>query len=253
MRHTSADLAAIINNQATAQINDGHYAEACHTLAHALKLVERALEPCPCQKIAPLSRELVQVYSSFDECMKRMYSSCLDEESGCVLAAQDATTSSQHENCQFPTTVCRDPIRIEMLSSQEDLRRFMTSDWCMIQVTIMYNFALVHHLCSFQNGIRTDLRRFLQTASLALYDVVLIMQREDNLELSALYSLASLNNQANVHTLLGDGFKAGECLKALLTYLMLLADGLGESSFLGEFFLSVEHLIISDPRTATAA
>jgi hypothetical protein len=123
----------------------------------------------------------------------------------------------------------------------------------MIQVTIIYNFALVHHLCSFQNGIRKECRRNLRAASMALYDVVLIMQHEDNLELSALYSLASLNNQANVHTLLGDGFKAGECLKALLAHLMLLADSLGNISFLSEFFSSVAHLIISDPKTAAAA
>jgi tetratricopeptide (TPR) repeat protein len=263
MRHTSADLAAKINNQADAQINDGQYAEACHTLAHALKLVERALETCPLQKVAPLSRQLVEVYSSFDECTKRMHSSCVNEESGCVLADADAT-SSQHDDyhplwsvkdnhSQFPHTVFREPIRIEMLPSQEELRRFTTSDWCMIQVTIIYNFALVHHLCSFQNGIRKECRRNLRAASMALYDVVLIMQHECNLELSALYSLASLNNLANVHTLLGDEFKAGECLKALLAHLMLLADSLGNISFLSEFFSSVAHLIISDPKTAAAA
>jgi hypothetical protein len=271
MRHTSADLAARINNQADAQINDGQYAEACHTLAHALKLVERGLETCPGgQKVAPLSQQLVQVYSSFDECKKRMHSSCcVDEEAGCVFAYDDATSSQQHDKyhpssswsvkkmdnniSQFPKTVFREPIRIEMLRSQEEFREFTTKDWCMIQLTIIYNFALVHHLCSFQNGISKDCRRFLQTASMAMYDVVLIMQNECNLELSALYSLASLNNLANVHTLLGDGFKAGECLKSLLAYLMLLADSLGNISFLSEFFLSVEHLIVSDPGTATAA
>jgi hypothetical protein len=116
---------------------------------------------------------------------------------------------------------------------------------------LLYNKALTYHLSAL-SGDDTLMR--LRKA-LSLYELAYTILMTVNIQLTALQTMAIVNNLGQIHTLLEDEEKSWQCFQNLLSSIMFLLD-CGDRDLVEQmdgFIVNVMPLILKGPASAAAA
>jgi hypothetical protein len=146
-----------------------------------------------------------------------------------------------------------------------------------MSISVMFNFALAHHLSATSGDVEDPIRVFDQ--AIALYELTHSLQLQEGIELSVEYTMATICNLGHIHRFLGDMDKSSKCFQHLLSIFFFLqsqnavdehhgtnynsstespADATDDVSSLRKlldtdvFFHSVSHLLLSNSAAAAA-
>jgi tetratricopeptide (TPR) repeat protein len=121
-----------------------------------------------------------------------------------------------------------------------------------LSLITMYNMALAQHLKAVEKK-KVSKSRLMKV--LQFYELANILEMTHGLQIGVTYSVAVLNNVAQIYRLVGREEKAQNIFKRLFNTLVYLVDGgnAGQIDQLEGFFLSVSHLIVKEAPVAVAA
>jgi hypothetical protein len=196
---------------------------------------------------------------------------CNDDESPPQHRSYSSDELSRHHSQLYKT-----PIRISS--------HLLLSDICptydvlvTMSISIMFNFALSHHLAAATTVELVTVEQALDTSklldqSVALYELTHTLQQQVGIELSIEHTMATICNLGHIHHTRGDTDKATKCFQHLLAIIVFLQcqyrhiqDDLpvrreDDATTMGVllnadniFFQSVSHLILRDSDMAAAA
>lgn len=252
--HTETNIPADLNNSGAELLLDRRYNQAVETFVRALKLSKslrwKEDASTEIEESRPLSiKSLGQSKSRstrFDSAnSNRKESPCTD----CGFVLIEANTESSISDSAFIFT---EPILIEqdtMTSCRKE---------CILRLTaiIIFNLALSHHLMSLNE---TDLsaRSTAIEKAVSLYELSCKIQYEEDVYISAIHTMAHLNNLGQLHLSMGDLDKSTKCFRSLLKHLVLYTENTEEEerpkNELEIFFQNALGLILRDPAVAAAA
>jgi tetratricopeptide (TPR) repeat protein len=119
-----------------------------------------------------------------------------------------------------------------------------------ISVILTFNLALAHHFRAIESNSMDAFERALR-----LYELVHQIQREEDMELCVLHSLALANNLGHAHLALNNTHRSKQCFEHLLATLMYFVEG-GEcekDDAMQRFFRNTVPLILKEKVVAAAA
>lgn len=152
-------------------------------------------------------------------------------------------------------------------------------------ISIMFNFALSHHLAATTPGLVEDPSKMMDQA-VALYELTHTLQLQEGIELSIEHTMATICNLGHIHRIRGNTDKATKCFQHLLAVIVFLQsenqhllhhqedyarnDDADDEQYVDNevsslpsvrnvlnteniFFQSVSHLMLRDSDTAAAA
>jgi hypothetical protein len=150
-----------------------------------------------------------------------------------------------------------------------------------MSISIMFNFALSHHLAAATVGVGVAAGQLVDTSTLldqsvALYELTHTLQLQVGIELSIEHTMATICNLGHIHQIRGATDKATKCFQHLLAIIVFLqcqnrhlpdelsvgrnddiaAEQVTTRSLLNTdniFFQSVSHLMVRDSDMAAAA
>jgi tetratricopeptide (TPR) repeat protein len=116
---------------------------------------------------------------------------------------------------------------------------------------LLYNIALTHHLSALSGD---DTLKRLRKA-LSLYELAYTIQMTADIQLTALQTMAIVNNLGQIHTLLEDEEKSWQCFSHLLSSILFLIDCGDRHSVeqMDGFIANVMYLILKGSAPAAAA
>ena len=128
-----------------------------------------------------------------------------------------------------------------------------------LAVILLYNLGVTNHLWALNDEDMTESERTqMLKRSFAFYRLSCIMQVNESVEISPIYSMALLNNIAQVHRAMGNATKAEQCLKCLLSQLIFHTHAKPNKAgnlpdVFDCFYQSVTGIIMSEKGFAAAA
>ena len=90
-----------------------------------------------------------------------------------------------------------------------------------MSISIMFNFALSHHLAATTAGLVVDPSKTMDQA-VALYELTHTLQLQEGIELSIEHTMATICNLGHIHQSRGNTDKATKCFQHLLTIIVFL-------------------------------
>ena len=130
---------------------------------------------------------------------------------------------------------------------------------CRLAVILLYNLGVANHLWAlYDDNLELRARSQMLKKAFAFYRLSCIIQVNEDVEISTIYSMALLNNMAQVHRAMGNQLKAEQCLKCLLSQLVYHTHGkaVKVGNFPGVFdcfYQSITGLIMEEKGFAPAA
>ena len=112
------------------------------------------------------------------------------------------------------------PISISKMTGQRDSHTPSYTTVVEMSISVIFNFALAHHLFAV-SGQTQDEARVLDQA-VALYELTHSLQLQEGIELSLEYTMATVCNLGHIHNLRGDTDKATKCFQHLLSIFCFL-------------------------------
>ena len=235
-----------LNNHAAMHINSGMFEIAISTLAAALKASRQILDNGAADR-----KEKDDIFT-LDQCI---LSAQQDERRlSCNYQNQEDESDSgdvMYQRQQYkegPTFLFRRAIEIP--TSLDEANDYGSS--VMISVIIIFNLALAHQ----QAGIVGDeICKAKLNKAAKLYELAYSLQREESMEGTALFTMATINNLGMIYDSLEETATAGKCFQHLLSTLMFMID-CGESKTISQFegfFANTSHLIFPHNSAAAAA
>ena len=130
---------------------------------------------------------------------------------------------------------------------------------CRLAVILLYNLGVANHLWAlYDDDLKLHERSQMLKKAFAFYRLSCIIQVNEDVEISTIYSMALLNNMAQVHRAMGNQQKAEQCLKCLLSQLVYHTHG--KAGKVGKFpgvfdcfYQSITGLIMEEKGFAPAA
>jgi tetratricopeptide (TPR) repeat protein len=217
-----------LNSQGVTLIENGKFESAIPILSAALKASKEDVSG------SPVDEDIVMhpKRTSLDECMvpsSRPHSTDVDQSS-----ASDG--QYVYGSCiQIPSS-----IKANCYESGIPL----------VSVAIIFNLALAHQLLA-ESMDQSD--KLLNTA-VKLYELAYTLQREECMENTSFFCLATINNLGLIFKCLNKSESAAICFQQLLSMLMFLVD-CGASKQVSEydgFFRNTSHLIFNHKIAAAA-
>jgi tetratricopeptide (TPR) repeat protein len=241
MDPSNAITAARLNNEGVNLYQNGHYDQAITVFSKGLSLVKRVLatqgdeesseeqeDDCADSSLEPVQNPSCHFHKM--------------EES----VAMDICGSEEDFNADEPF-IFRAPIFIP--SQATDLISFKY--YVKSSFILLYNLALSHQLSALDGD---DTAKRLRKA-LALYELAYTIQMTEDIELTALQTMAMVNNLGQIHTALDNEENARQCFQHLLSTIMFLND-CGERDSVEQmegFIANVMPLIIIGGTSPAAA
>jgi hypothetical protein len=222
-------LAIELNSQAVTLIENGKLESAFPILSAALKASKQGIRDSLVDEDMVMNHKRI----SLDECMV---------PSSRPPNSADVDRSSAR-NQQYVYDSC-----IRIPSSIEAAHEF---DIPLVSGAIIFNLALAHQLLA--ESMNHQSEKLLNTA-VTLYELAYNLQREECMENTSFFCLATINNLGLIFKCLDNSENASKCFQHVLSMLMFLVD-CGQRKPVFEydgFFLNTSHLIFKH-KTAAAA
>jgi tetratricopeptide (TPR) repeat protein len=227
--HNRIQLAIKLNSHAVTLIQNGRFESAFPILSAALKASKEAISDSPVD-------EDIAMYpnrTSLDGCML---------PSSRPNSSTDVDQSSPASDEQYVYGSC--------ILIPSSIQATYESGIQLVSVAIMFNLALAHQLLA---ESMNQSKKLLNKA-VKLYELAYNLQREECMENTSFFCLATINNLGLIFKCLHKSENAAKCFQHLLSMLMFLVD-CGESKQVSEydgFFRNTSHLIC-EHKTAAAA
>jgi hypothetical protein len=133
---------------------------------------------------------------------------------------QQGLDQSQVELIRHQSLIYRKPIS---MSRFEKALQLSAPSYCAVvemSISVMFNFALAHHLFSV-SGQTQDPERVMDQA-VALYELTHSLQLQEGIELSLEYTMGTICNLGHIHQFRGDIDKSSKCFQHLLSIFCFL-------------------------------
>jgi tetratricopeptide (TPR) repeat protein len=243
-----------LNNQGVRYIESGRFEEAIDVLTDALSIVKQELIYDE-QSVADTDiQESMVTEPEMDETAtsgaiaspQRRLSLCeptADNATSPVLSERETIESAVFDDQPY---VYKAAIRI----SESDLQELVPS-YVNISFIVLFNLALSHHLSAIQHNMCPT----ILNKALTLYELAYALQMREQIPAPIIYSMALVNNLAQIHRNMKREASARQCFEHLLATIMLITTS-GQGSLLEHadgFFLSLMHLVLAETSTAPAA
>jgi hypothetical protein len=231
-----------LNNQAVSLIADRSFEAAIHTLTNALLASKQLLHDSVDEDVA-----MVSVTRSLDQCMSPCKQQSEVANYGHLDDADECTKQEdQGEHFYVYSHVIRIPISIKESTFESSV---------LISVIIMFNLALAHQLMMLETINKqqppSNGENILKKA-VKLYELAFNLQRDQGMENTTLFTLATINNLGLIHQCLKESATANHCFQHLLSTLMILVEtGERPGEFEG-YFRNTSHLIFHHHGSAAA-
>jgi hypothetical protein len=247
------------NNQGAALLDIGHYKDALTVLNSGLLQLQSYLQSegqesddaLEAAIISDASRTLFEMAPSEKTARRR--------EESCKFG-EDETSNAADLNQDF---VYRRPI---FITSESDCENETTvfikceSDWkneAALIVILVFNMALLHHLIALDLEYDDAKRPHILKGAIKLYKLGhrLQVEQESNVQLSLTYTMATVNNLAQIFKDLNNKPQSNRLFKHLLRSLMIIVDSgaTNEVDEMAGFMGNASMMILRDCSFAAAA
>jgi hypothetical protein len=250
--NSSIQQAIELNSQAVALIANRSFEAAIHTLTDALLASKKILHDSvdEADMVASARRSLDQcMIPSKQENRVDSNSSHLGDADSDSDADECVKQEEQGKHFYVYRRAIRIPISIKEATFESSV---------LISVIIMFNLALAHQLMALEiiNKQQASFNgeNLLRKAA-KLYGLAFNLQRDEGMENTILFTLATINNLGAIYQCLNESAAANKCFQHLLSTLMFLIEA-GERPPGGEFegyFRNTSNLIFHLGSAAAAA
>lgn len=241
-----------LNNQGVRCLESGRFEEAICIFTEGLSIVKR---------------ELLHDEHSVSESHESMVTEPAVDDAGnsdslhspqrrlslCEPTTENNTPPSLAEREMIETTLFSDQPHVYKAAiriSESDLQELVPS-YVNISFIVLFNLALSHHLSAIQHNMCPN----KLNKALTLYELAYALQMREQIPAPIIYSMALVNNLAQIHRHMKRESSARQCFEHLLATIMLITTS-GQGSLLDHadgFFLNLMHLVLSETATAPAA
>lgn len=121
----------------------------------------------------------------------------------------------RHRSMVFSTPISMSMLLRKLVASSPSYLNIVE-----MSISVMFNFALAHHLFSL-SGQSDDPERVMGQA-LALYELTHSLQLQEGVELSLEYTIGTICNLGHIHQFRGDSEKSSKCFQHLLSIFCFL-------------------------------